>query len=184
MFEFELDNSNYFDFATKNKKDVVIRQDAQLPLLEIYPIPTENYSKLLQYIENAVVTFSMYDASDCYRILNKSARINLDTPLNILNNKTDSCREILDFTIQYLFTEKDLSKPGTYTGEFKIVFSNDGEEKTLIVPILYPLRITILPSNSKLKVISLPTPIEYNALMLDSGQDYLIISEEYYLILD
>jgi hypothetical protein len=47
MFEFELDNSNYFDFATKNKKDVVIRQDAQLPLLEIYPLPTENFSKLL-----------------------------------------------------------------------------------------------------------------------------------------
>ena len=51
MFEFELDNSNYFDFFTKNKKDVVIRQDAQLPLLEIYPIPTENFSQLLSYID-------------------------------------------------------------------------------------------------------------------------------------
>ena len=184
MFEFELDNSNYFDFATKDKKDVVIRQDAQLPLLEIYPIPTQNYSELLEYIQNAVVTFSMYDASDCYRILDKPAKINLETPLNILNDKTDSCREILDFTIQYLFTQKDLSKPGIYTGEFKIVFSNDGEEKTLIVPIYYPIKITVLPSNSKLKVTSLPTPIEYNALMLDSGADYLIINEEYYLILD
>ena len=184
MFEFELDSSNYFDFATKYKKDVVIRQDAQLPLVEIYPIPTENYSKLLKYIENAVVTFSMYDNSDYYKVLDKPARINLDTKANNLNDLQDTCREMMDFTIQYLFTEKDLSKPGKYTGEFKIVFSNDGEEKTLIVPILYPLRITILPSNSKLKVISLPTPIEYNALMLDSGQDYLIISEEYYLILD
>jgi hypothetical protein len=184
MFEFELDNSNYFDFATKDKKDVVIRQDAQLPLLEIYPIPTENYYKLLQYIENAVVTFSMYNSSDCYRILDKPARINLDTKANNLNNLADNCREIIDFTVQYLFTEKDLSKSGTYTGEFKIVFSNDGEEKTLIVPILYPIRITVLPSNSKLKVTSLPTPIEYNAFMLDNGGDYLIINEEYYLILD
>ena len=184
MFEFELDNSNYFDFATKNKKDVVIRQDAQLPLLEIYPIPTQNYYKLLSYIENAIVTFSMYDDSDCYRILDKPAIINLDTPSNNLNNQTDSCRELLDFTIQYLFTEKDLSKAGIYSGEFKIVFSNDGEEKTLIVPIFFPLKITVLPSNTKLKVTSLPTPIENNALMFDSGGDYLLINEEYYLILD
>jgi hypothetical protein len=184
MFEFELDNSNYFDFATKNKKDVVIRQDAQLPLLEIYPIPTENFSQLLSYIDNMVVTFSMYDDKDCYKILNKPARINLDTPLNILNDKTDTCREILDFTIQYLFTEKDLSKPGIYSGEFKIVFSNNEQEKTLIVPIQFPLKITVLPSNTKLKVTSLPTPIEYNAFLLDNDGDYLIINEDYYLILD
>lgn len=184
MFEFELDNSNYFDFATNNKKDVVIRQDAQLPFVEIYPIQTENFSQLLSYIDNAVVTFSMYDDKDCYRILDKPAIINLDTPLNNLNNQQDTCREIMDFTIQYIFTEKDLSKAGTYTGEFKIVFSNDFENKTLIVPIQFPLRITVLPTNTKLKVTSLPTPIEYNALMLDSGADYLIIDEEYYLILD
>jgi hypothetical protein len=184
MFEFELDNSNYFDFATKNKKDVVIRQDAQLPLLEIYPIPTENFSQLLSYIDNMVVTFSMYDSSDCYRILNKPAKINLDTDANKLNNQTDTCREIMDFTIQYLFTEKDLSKAGVYTGEFKIVFSNNEEEKTLIVPIYFPLKIMVLPSNTKLKVTSLPTPIEYNALLLDNDGDYLLIDEEYYLILD
>lgn len=184
MFEFELDNSNYFDFATKNKKDIVIRQDAQLPLVEIFPIPTENFYKLLEYIQNASVTFSMYDSSDCYRILNKPAKINLDTEANNLNNKTDSCRNLMDFTIQYLFTEKDLSKAGTYTGEFKIVFSSDNEEKTLIVPILYPIKITVLPSNTKIKVISLPTPFEDNALMLDSGEDYLLIDENTYLILD
>jgi hypothetical protein len=46
------------------------------------------------------------------------------------------------------------------------------------------LKITVLPTNTKLKVISLPTPIEYNAFMLDSGGDYLIINEDYYLILD
>jgi hypothetical protein len=184
MFEFQIDNSNYFDFATKNKKDVVIRQDAQLPLLEIYPIITENFSQLLSYIDNMVVTFSMFDSSDYYKILDKPAKINLDTPLNILNDKTDTCREILDFTIQYLFTEKDLSKAGIYTGEFKIVFSNNEEEKTLIVPIQFPLKITVLPSNTKLKVTSLPTPIEYNAFLLDNDGDYLLIDEDYYLILD
>jgi len=184
MFEFELDNSNYFDFATKNRKDVVIRRDAQLPFLEIFPIKTENFPNLLKFIQNSYVTFSMYDSSDCYIVLDKPAIINLDTPLNNLNNQQDTCREIIDFTIQYFFTEKDLSKSGTYTGEFKIVLSNDDEQKTLIVPIYYGIRITVLQSNTKIKVTSLPTPIEYNSLMLDSGFDYLIIDEEYYLILD
>jgi hypothetical protein len=41
-----------------------------------------------------VVTFSMHDDKDCYKILNKPARINLDTPLNNLNNQTDTCREL------------------------------------------------------------------------------------------
>jgi hypothetical protein len=36
MFDFDIDNSNYFDFATKNKKDIFIRQDAQIPLIEIF----------------------------------------------------------------------------------------------------------------------------------------------------
>jgi len=144
MFEFLLDNSNYFDFTTKNKKDVVIRQDAQLPFLEIFPIKTENFLSLLKFIQNSYVTFSMYDASDCYRVLDKPAIINYDTELNNYNKIDDTCRDISDFTIQYLFTEKDLSKPGTYTGEFKIVFSNDDQEKTLIVPIHYTIRITIL----------------------------------------
>lgn len=184
MFDFTLDNSNYFDFATKNKKDVVIRQDAQLPLLEIFPIKTENFSNLLKYIQNASVTFSMYDNNNFYKILDKPAKINLDSKINILNNQTDACNDILDFTIQYLFSENDLSKAGTYTAEFKIIFFNNDEEKTLIVPIQYPIRITILKSNTKLKVISLPTPIEYNALMLDTGEDYLLIDDNNYLILD
>lgn len=144
MFEFLLDNSNYFDFSTKNKKDVVIRQDAQLPFLEIFPIKTENFPDLLKYIQNSYVTFSMYDSSDCYIIINKPAIINYDTELNNFNKNDDTCRDISDFTIQYLFTEKDLTKPGTYIGEFKIVFSNNEEEKTLIVPIHYTIRITIM----------------------------------------
>ena len=144
MFEFLLDNSNYFDFSTKNKKDVVIRQDAQLPFLEIFPIKTENFTDLLKYIQNSYVTFSMYDDSDCYKIIDKSAIINYDTELNNFNKIDDTCRDISDFTIKYLFTEKDLSKPGIYIGEFKIVFSNDGEEKTLIVPIHYTIRIIIM----------------------------------------
>jgi hypothetical protein len=151
MFDFDIDNSNYFDFATKNKKDIFIRQDAQIPLIEIFPIQTENFSKLLEYIKNASVTFSMYDNSDFYKILDKAAIVNLNTKANKLNDKTDSCKDILDFSLQYIFSEKDLSVSGTYRGEFKINFLKDKEDKILIVPIHFPLKITIFKSSDIFK---------------------------------
>jgi hypothetical protein len=149
MFEFELDNSNYFDFFTKNKKDVVIRQDAQLPLLEIYPIPTENFSQLLSYIDNMVVTFSMYDDKNCFIIKDKAGIINTNTKVNNINDDIDTCREIIDFTIQYHFTKKDTKNIGKYKGEFKIIFEKYGEQKTIIVPLNYKLDIEVLPSFTK-----------------------------------
>ena len=182
MFDFTLDKTNYFEFATKNKKDIVITQDAQLPLVEIFPIPTENYPQLLKYIQNVSVTFSMYDNHNFYKILDKSAIINFNTPLNELNNNNDACTDISDFTIQYHFTENDLSKAGTYIGEFKIIFSNNDEEKTLIVPIRYPIRITVLQSNNKLKVTSLPTLIKNDILLADSGNKFLYADENTYLL--
>ena len=146
MFEFELDNSSYFDFSTEKRLDFVIKQNTDLPILEIKPIVTSNYQELLELIQNATVTFSMFDANDKYTILNDSAYINLDTASNNIVNQEDNCRELMDFTIQYKFKKKNTAKAGFYSGEFKIVFTKDGEEKTLIVPINNKLNILITPS--------------------------------------
>ena len=49
MFEFELDNSSYFDFTTKDRMDFVIKQNSELPVLEIHPIKTKNF-KVIAFI--------------------------------------------------------------------------------------------------------------------------------------
>jgi len=146
MFEFELDNSSYFDFSTEKNRDFVIKQNTDLPILEIKPIRTENYQELLELIQNCTITFSMFDLNNKYIILNDEALINLETLSNRIVNDEDNCRELMDFTIQYKFKNKNTAKAGFYVGEFKIVFIKNGEEKTLIVPINNKLNILITPS--------------------------------------
>ena len=148
MFEFELDNSSYFDFSTEKNRDFVIKQNTDLPILEIKPIRTENYQELLELIQNCTITFSMFDLNNKYIILNDEALINLETLSNRILNDEDNCRELMDFTIQYKFKKKNTAKSGFYVGEFKIVFIKDGEEKTLIVPINNKLNILITPSTN------------------------------------
>ena len=148
MFEFELDNSSYFDFSTEKNRDFVIKQNTDLPILEIKPIRTENYQELLELIQNCTITFSMFDLNNKYIILNDEALINLETLSNRIVNDEDNCRELMDFTIQYKFKKKNTTKSGFYVGEFKIVFIKDGEEKTLIVPINNKLNILITPSTN------------------------------------
>lgn len=114
--------------------DFKIKQNSQLPILELKPYKGRYYNDLLKLIENATITFSMYDDKDCFRVKDKSAIINLDTKANKLNNQTDTCRDILDFTIQYHFTKKDTAKVGKYKGIFKITFVENEENKTLIIP--------------------------------------------------
>ena len=149
MFEFILDNSSYFDFTTKDKMDFVIKQNSELPILDLIPIKTKNYNELLDIIKNSSVSFSMFDANNCYVILNDSVTINLDTPNNNYNSENDTCRELSDFTLQYKFKKKHTAKAGFYSGEFKITFTQDNEEKSLIIPINNKLNIVITPSNTK-----------------------------------
>ena len=146
MFDFELDNASYFDFTTDKNRDFVIKQNTDLPILEIKPIRTENYFQLLELIQNCSVTFSMFDLNNRAIILNDEALVNLDTLSNKIVNQEDNCKEIMDFTIQYKFKKKHTTKAGFYVGEFKIIFIKDGEEKTLIVPINNKLNILITPS--------------------------------------
>ena len=124
--------------------DFKIKRNSELPMLELKPYKGKYYNELLEIIKNATVTFSMYDDKDCFKIRDKSGIINLHTNANNLNNKTDSCNEILEFTIQYHFTKKDTSKIGKYRGIFKIKFEQDGEQKTLITPYEKVLDIEVV----------------------------------------
>ena len=124
--------------------DFKIKQNSELPILELKPYKGKYYNELLEIIKNATVTFSMYDDKDCFKIRDKSGIINLHTKANNLNNQTDSCNEILEFTIQYHFTKKDTSKIGKYRGIFKIKFEQDGEQKTLITPYEKVLDIEVV----------------------------------------
>lgn len=121
-----------------------IKQNSELPILELKPYKGKYYSELLDIIKNATVTFSMYDDKDCFRVKDKSAIINLETKDNTLNNQTDSCNEMSEFTIQYHFTKKDTAKIGKYRGIFKIKFDENGEQKTLITPYEKVLDIEII----------------------------------------
>lgn len=114
--------------------DFYIKQNSELPILELRPYKDNYYDQLLTFIKNASVTFSMYDDKDCFIIKEKSGVINFNTKANNYNNKTDTCNDILDFTIQYHFTKKDTKKIGKYKGIFKIIFEQDGQVKTLVVP--------------------------------------------------
>jgi len=124
--------------------DFKIKQNSELPILELKPYKGKNYSELLEIIKNATVTFSMYDDKDCFIVKDKLGIINLDTKSNTLNDKTDTCREILDFTIQYHFKKNDTKKVGKYKGIFKIIFQQDNEEKTLITPYTKLLYIEVI----------------------------------------
>ena len=92
MFDFELDNASYFDFTTDKNRDFVIKQNTDLPILEIKPIRTENYFHLLELIQNCSVTFSMFDLNNKAIILNDEALVNLDTLSNRIVNQEDNCR--------------------------------------------------------------------------------------------
>jgi hypothetical protein len=134
--------------------DFYIKQNSELPILELKPYKGKNYNELLEQIQNATVLFSMFDEKGCYKIIDKSAIINTDTKINQQSNQEDNCREIIDFTIQYKFTKKDTSKAGKYKGQFKIIFEKYGEQKNIIIPLNYDLDIEILPSITKTTIIT------------------------------
>jgi hypothetical protein len=124
--------------------DFYIKQNSELPILELRPIKSKSFDELISAIKTAKVSFSMYDDKDCFRIKDKSAVINFDTKANTLNDVTDTCRDMLDFTIQYYFSKKDTSKIGKYKGVFKITFEKDGENKILIIPYNKVLDIEVI----------------------------------------
>lgn len=121
--------------------DFYIKQNSELPILELRPVKNKFFDELASAIKTAYVTFSMYDDKDCFKILNKSAVIEFNTKDNNYHSLEDTARNGDDFRIQYKFTKKDTSKSGTFTGLFKINF--DGKEFPITVII------NIMPSNVK-----------------------------------
>lgn len=93
-------------------------------------------------IQNADVTFSMWDDHDVLKIS--------DAPCNIVLTDQDSCDE--RYIIEYVWKKRDTRIPGQYRGRFTITFKDDIYEFNqiydggdLIMPIYEDLTIFINP---------------------------------------
>jgi len=160
--------------------DFYIKQNSELPILELRPYKDNYFNDLLKFINNAKVSFSMYDSKNCYLIKDKKGIINFNTKANKFNDKTDSCNDVLDFTIQYHFTKKDTAKIGNYRGVFKITFEKDGEQKMLITPHTKVLNIEVIKSNTKtIKTISEQYILD--AILTGIENEYILVGDNFYL---
>jgi hypothetical protein len=104
-----------------------------------------DYKKIFEGLENAAVTFSMKEigCDSCkYKIFNKQGLI--------IPVKSD-CGTKQEYYIGYKFTQKDTNEVGSYQGEFKIDFLDDG--CSLIVPIREDLIINILDSQTTSRIV-------------------------------
>lgn len=145
-----------------------IKQNSELPILQLRPIENKFWDELVSSIKTAKVIFSMYDDADCFKILNKSAVIEYNTKENDFYSIEDSNINIHDFRIEYKFTKKDTNKAGRYTGLFKIDF--DGK----VFPI--SLTINIVPSNIK-TTTNLSEEIIYG-LITDITDEYIATNND------
>lgn len=93
-------------------------------------------------IQNADVTFSMWDEHDVLKIA--------DAPCKIILTDQDSCDE--RYIIEYAWNKRDTKIPGQYKGRFTITFKDDLYQQgceydggDLIIPIYEDLTIFIKP---------------------------------------
>ncbi len=124
-----------------------IKAESTLPTLRVELIYDGRYDFLkntyfYEAIQNADVTFSMWDEHEVLKISN--------APCNIVLTDKDSCDE--RYIIEYVWKTRDTKKPGLYKGQFKISFKDDiyKENETynsgdLIMPIYEDLSIQIQP---------------------------------------
>lgn len=126
-----------------------ITKGSTLPNLRLALIHDGRYDfrKFYIAIQNAEVTFSMADASTgIKKIANAEAFV--------VERGGEGCEE--QYVLEYRWSKKDTSVPGTYVGQFKIVFGDDivmdgvtfpsGE---MYVPIAEDLLITISDAGIK-----------------------------------
>jgi hypothetical protein len=110
-----------------------IRKNSQEPILsvDIYSDNDLMKSPMSDRIENSVIVFNMYDEDGNYLILNGECKL--------LNNGND-------YSIVYLWSKKDTSRVGSFTGEFKISFLNDqyAIESEVILPIKEELIVNVI----------------------------------------
>lgn len=124
--------------------DFFINKDATLPMviMELIQDGRNDYKQFHEKIQNADITFSMYDVDTGVK------KIGCKDALILCR----SCEDISDCTedqyyIAYQFSERDTSKAGRYVGRFTVTFL-DGSG-TLIVPIREELFINVLDGSIK-----------------------------------
>jgi hypothetical protein len=119
--------------------DFYINKDATLPMviLELVQDGRNDYKKFHEKIQNANVTFSMYDVETGVKRIGCSDATCL---CKTCGNGNDCDEE--QYYISYQFKAKDTSKAGTFVGKFTIDFL-DGSG-TLIAPIREELFIHVL----------------------------------------
>lgn len=122
-----------------------INKGSLLPKLRMELVYDGRYEYLknpLYYaaIQNADVTFSMWDEHEVLRIS--------DAPCNIVLTDQDTCDE--RYIIEYAWKKRDTRRPGQYKGRFTITFKDDIVQEgmqfdggELIMPIHEDLEIFI-----------------------------------------
>ena len=125
-----------------------IRKNSELPILKMKVINDgrSDYKKIFNNLENAAVTFSMKEigCSSCkYKVYNKTGLV-----IPVTNN---DCGTKIEYYIGYKFTKKNTDTVGSFRGEFKIDFLDDG--CSLIVPIREELIINVLDSQTNSRIV-------------------------------
>jgi len=102
-----------------------------------------DYKKIFNNLENAAITFSMMNIeSNRYKVFNKQALI-----IPVLD---ETCGET-EYYIGYKFSKNETNMAGTFKGEFKIDFLDDGT--SLVIPIYEDLFINIADSFVNTKIV-------------------------------
>ena len=122
-----------------------INKDSRLPYLRVELIHDGKYdfmknNKFNMCIQNANVTFTMWDENDNLKIS--------EAPCDLVLSEEGGCED--KYIIQYRWKKRDTKTKGQYHGQFKITFNSgiykEGEsfpEGDLIVPIYEDLVIMI-----------------------------------------
>ena len=118
-----------------------INQGSLLPTLRVELIKDAKYDYMKSYmfnnaIQNADVTFTMYDKNDRLKISKSPASI----------VKSDKCDCMDNYIIEYKWKKRDVNESGQFLGRFEITFKNDLYESgvtydsgNLIMPIVEDL---------------------------------------------
>ena len=112
-----------------------INQGSELPYLRMELVNDGKFEflksgKFGNAIQNADVTFSMWDENDVLRIS--------DAPCNIIQAE-NGCEDF--YIIEYQFSKRDTKKKGKFKGQFKIDFHGGLYEEG----VNYPEALLIMP---------------------------------------
>lgn len=132
--------------------DFFIRKGATLPMLKLQLIRDGrlDYNKFAEILESSSISFSMVNRdTGIYKIANKAATVVAKTVVG---------QENPEYYLAYKFTAKDTRDPGTYYGEFKIIYDeycdDSLESGVLKMPIREELYIHILDSFTNSETIN------------------------------